>query len=72
MDNPPAVKYLVAEFKDGIFIVAANWLADDGKTCQWPPYADRSRVRKAARLMEVPNDSWSDHWVTKIWARTSE
>ncbi|XP_025263009.1 uncharacterized protein LOC105254747 isoform X3 [Camponotus floridanus] len=70
MDNKK--KYAIVEFKDGLQIVPATWLSSDLRKSKWPRhYISNDRYDKAVKLMEVPDCTWEEHTVLKIYATSS-
>ncbi|EFN75026.1 hypothetical protein EAG_00198, partial [Camponotus floridanus] len=61
--------YAIVEFKDGLQIVPATWLSSDLQKSKWPRhYISNDRYDKAVKLMEVPDCTWEEHTVLKIYA----
>jgi len=69
-----AESYMVVEFADDglLAIIPENWWDVDGTGCTlWPPYkAGSMRMRNAARLREVPMDTWKSFPIRRIMYKT--
>ncbi|XP_032679529.1 uncharacterized protein LOC116847978 [Odontomachus brunneus] len=66
-------RYVIVEFKDGLQIVPITWLSTDSRRSKWPRnYISNDRYDRAVRSMEIPDSTWEEHDVLKIYTTCSD
>jgi len=62
-------KFVIVEFEDGLQIVPTTWLSTDLQRSKWPRnYISNDRYNRAVKSMEVPDSTWDEHRIIKIYA----
>ncbi|EFN65995.1 hypothetical protein EAG_13585, partial [Camponotus floridanus] len=63
--------YSVVEFEDGLQVIPNIWLSADFKYAFWPHYTNNKRYEKAVKLMELPECTWLEHPIKRIFGKFS-
>jgi len=65
-------KYAIVEFEDSLSNISTTWLSSDLKNSKWPRYTSSNRYYKATKNMKVPDSTWEEHRIIKIYATCSD
>jgi len=64
-------RFIVVLFEDGLQLIPSIWLSPDKKSCNWPPYINDIKIKKAINNEENPTKSWSLHKVLCLFGTLS-
>ncbi|KYN29916.1 hypothetical protein ALC57_00628 [Trachymyrmex cornetzi] len=64
-------RFTVILFEDGLQLVPSIWLTPNKKSCNWPPYTNDTKIKKAISNEEIPTNIWSMHKVLRLFGTSN-
>ncbi|XP_018398306.1 PREDICTED: uncharacterized protein LOC108776249 [Cyphomyrmex costatus] len=64
-------RFTIVLFEDGLQLVPSIWLAPNKKSCNWPPYTNDTKIKKAISNEEIPTNTWSMHKVLRLFGTSN-